>query len=168
MLVETKFLKPVAKATVPARTKPFNVAEFYQKSNTRTGLDVRDMFLDRFVCRTVASAPERSYVALALKENVDDEDIHKELSEMPLSRLEDIAALIVAQPVTLSGFLLNDGYANIFLVEGKPSEVVGIYIDRCDNDFGWVISDRRHSWSVDGYRRWRHDCRVFCPGTTAL
>ncbi len=164
VLAETRLLKPVAKATVPARTKPFNAAEFYQ-----TGLYVYvyDTFADRLdlsARQTVDSAPERPYVASLLKANAYDKDIRKELPENHLSTLEDIAGLIEAQRSGKSGFLLNNGYANIFYVEGKNGEVFAVGV-------GWVSVSRQ--WLVGGWRlgedgEWCADYPVLCPGNAAL
>lgn len=143
VLVETRLLKPVAKATVPARTKPFNAAAFYQ---TGTGLYVYDTFADRLdvnARQAVDSAPEHPYVASLLKANAYDKDIRKELPETHLSTLEDIAGLIEAQPNGKSGFLLSNGYANIFYVEGKNGEVFAVNV--------YWSSGRRH-WRVSGWR----------------
>ena len=164
VLAETRLLKPVAKATVPARTKPFNAAEFYQ-----TGLYVYvyDTFADRLdlsARQTVDSAPERPYVASLLKANAYDKDIRKELPENHLSTLEDIAGLIEAQRSGKSGFLLNNGYANIVYVEGKNGEVFAVGV-------GWVSVSRQ--WLVGGWRlgedgEWCADYPVLCPGNAAL
>jgi hypothetical protein len=164
LLTETRLLKPVAQATVPARTKPFNAAEFYQ---TGPGLYVDDTFADRLdvnARRTVDSAPERPYVASLLKANAYDMDIRKELPETHLSTLEDIAGLIEAQPNGKSGLLLNNGYANIFYVEGKNGEVFAVDVD-------WDSGYRE--WSVDGWQLgevgdWNADFQVLCPGNAAL
>jgi hypothetical protein len=74
MLVETKFLKPVATATTKARTNPFDASEFFQN---RLGLYVCDLFRERLDienCKPVPSAPKRPYVALLLKANAYDQD----------------------------------------------------------------------------------------------
>ena len=163
VLAETTLLKPVAQATVPARTKPVSVAEFYQ---TGSGLYVYDTFAERLdvnARQVVDSAPERSYVASLLKANAYDKDIRKELEDH-LSTLEDIAGLIEAQPGGKSGFLLNNGYANIFYVEGKNGEVFAVRVR-------WLSGDRR--WRVRGWRLgegggWRAGNRVLCPGNAAL
>ncbi len=164
-LRETRLLKPVAQATVPARTTtPFNAAAFYQ---TGTGLYVYDTFadhLDLSARQTVDSAPERPYVASLLKANAYDKDIRKELPESHLSTLEDIAGLIEAQRSGKSGFLLNNGYVNIFYVEDKNGEVFAVGV-------GWYSGRRR--WFVDGWRlgevgEWSADDQVLCPGNAAL
>ncbi len=164
MLAETRLLKPVGKSTVPARTKPFNAAAFYQ---TGTGLYVYDSFVDRLdlsARQTVDSAPERPYVASLLKANAYDKDIRKELPETHLSTLEDIAGLTEAQPGGKSGFLLNNGSANIFYVEGKNGEVFAVRV-------GWLADYRQ--WGVLGWRLgeggyWRAGLRVLYPGNAAL
>ncbi|MBP6975318.1 MAG: hypothetical protein KBB51_00650, partial [Candidatus Moranbacteria bacterium] len=78
--------------------------------------------------------------------------------------LEDIAGLIEAQPGGKSGFLLNNGYANIFYVEGKNGEVFAVRV-------GWRSVDRE--WSVGGWGLgergdWDAGRQVLCPGNAAL
>ncbi len=165
MLTETQLLKPVAHATVPARTKPFNAAEFYQVS----GIDlyVHDTFADRLdlsARKTADSASERPFVALLLKTKSYDKDILKELPKDHLSTLDDIAGFVEAQYNRESGFLLNNGYLNLFYVEGKNNEVVV-----CPY---WDFKYRRR-WCVreflpDTVPGWNAGYRVFCPGNTVL
>ncbi len=164
-LRETRLLKPVAQATVPARTTtPFNAAAFYQ---TGTGLYVYDTFadhLDLSARQTVDSAPERPYVASLLKANAYDKDIRKELPESHLSTLEDIAGLIEAQRSGKSGFLLNNGYVNIFYVEDKNGEVFAVNVRWFSVDRRWFV----HDWKLGGFGKWGAGSRVLCPGNAAL
>ena len=164
VLAETTLLKPVAQATVPARTKPFNAAEFYQ---TGPGLYVDDTFADRLdvnARRTVDSAPERPYVASLLKANAYDMDIRKELPETHLSTLEDIAGLIEAQPNGKSGLLLNNGYANIFYVEGKNGEVFAVNVDWGSGNREWNV----RGWELGEIGNWNAGRQVLCPGNAVL
>ena len=165
VLAETTLLKPVTKATVPARTKPFNAAEFYQTGGP--GLYVYDTFADRLdvnARQTVDSAPERPYVASLLKVNAYDTGIRKELPEIHLSTLEDIAGFIEAQPGGKSGLLLNNGYANIFYVEGRNGEVFAVLVDWFSDDRKWGVS----GWELGGRSSWRAGNRVLCPGNASL
>lgn len=160
VLAETRFLKPVGKSTVPARTKPFNAAGFYQ---TGASLFVSDTFADRFELSNreiVDSAPERPYVALLLKENAYDRDIRKELPDTHLATLEDIAGLIETQ----LGFLLNNGYANIFYVEGKSGEVFAVVVSWHSDGRRWSVYD----WQLDSLSYWNDGIYVLCPGNAAL
>ena len=164
IVVETKLLKPVAQATVPARTKPFVASEFYQ---TGTGLYVYDTFanrLDLSARQTVDSAPERPYVVLLLKGNAYNKNIRKELPETHLSTPEDIAGLIEAQPVGKSGFLLNNGYANIFYVEGKNGEVFAVDVYWRAGRRKWDVRD----WKLDENGKWNAGYQVLCPGNAVL
>ena len=164
LLTETRLLKPVAQATVPARTKPFNAAKFYQ---TGPGLYVDDTFADRLdvnARRTVDSAPERPYVASLLKANAYDMDIRKELPETHLSTLEDIAGLIEAQPNGKSGLLLNNGYANIFYVEGKNGEVFAVNVDWGSGNREWNV----RGWELGEIGNWNAGRQVLCPGNAVL
>ena len=165
VLAETRLLKPVSKSTAPARTKPFNAAVFYQTGTGR--LYVYGTFADRLdvnARQTVDSAPERPYVASLLKANAYDKDIRKELPENHLSTLEDIAGLIEAQPNGKSGFLLNNGYANIFYVEGKNGEVFAVLVLWFSDFRQWHVG----VWELGGVGRWRSDVQVLCPGNAAL
>lgn len=164
MLTETRLLRPVAKATVPARTKPFNAVTFYQ---TSTGLYVYDTFADRldlYARQMVDSAPERPYVASLLKANAYDKDIRKELPENYLSTLEDIAGLIEAQPDGKPGLLLNNGWANIFYVEGKNSEVFAVLVGWDSGGRRWGVSD----WRLGEGGEWNAGRQVLCPGNATL
>ncbi|MEI9966688.1 MAG: hypothetical protein WDN67_03585 [Candidatus Moraniibacteriota bacterium] len=164
LLQETVLFKPVGQATVPARTKPFNAAEFYR---TGPGLYVYDTFANRLdvnARQTVASASERPYAASLLKANAYDKDIRKELPETHLSTLEDIAGLIEAQPGGKSGFLLNNGYANIFYVEGKNGEVFAVFVYWLSDDRGWLVD----AWQLDEDGDWNGGGQVLCPGNAAL
>ncbi len=163
-LAETRLLKPVGKSTVPARTKPFNAAAFYQ---TGTGLYIHDTFADRLdihARQTVDSTPACPYVASLLKANAYDRDIREELPENHLSTLEDIAALIEAQPGGQSGLLLNNGYANIFYVEGKNGEIFTVSVGWDFNDRQWFVDD----WGLGELGDWLADRQVLCPGNAAL
>lgn len=164
-LTETTLLKPVAQAIVPARTKLFNAATFYR---TGIGLCVHDTFRDRLDLHaradTVDSAPKRPYVASVIKADAYDKDIRKELPEAHLSMPEDIAGFIKAQPGGKSGFLLSNGYASIFYVEGKNSEVFAVSVYWHSANCQWFVRD----WMLDVLGRWRADCRVLCPGNAAL
>lgn len=116
---ETKLLKPVAKAIVPARTEPFDEPAFYR---TDIGRDIRRMFSDyiEFGSKEMAGpAPERSYVALLIKRDTYCRCIYDELPVVCFSTIEDIVALTAMQPNGESGFLLNNGWGNIFFLEDK-------------------------------------------------
>ena len=164
LCVETSLLRVVGIATVSARTKPFNVAAFYQ---TGPGLYVFYSFTNRFDLNarpTVDSAPEHSYVASLLKADAYDRDIRKELPENHLSSLEDIAGLIVAQPGGQSGFLLTNGYANIFYALGKKGEVFAVVVNWDFDDHEWNVN----VWKLDELGYWFAGRQVLCPGNTAL
>ncbi len=162
LLVETRLLKP--QATFLVRTKPINLAEFYQ---TGPGLYVYDNFANDFdlsAIQTVDSAPERPYVDSLLKANAYDKNICEELPKTHLSPLEDIAVLIEAQPGGKSGFLLNNGYANIFYVKGKNSEVFAVNVYWRSDKREWRV----RSWKLGGDGYWHTAYHVFCPGNAAL
>lgn len=164
VLTETRLLKPVAQAIIPARTRSFNASEFYR---TSPGLYVDDTFADRLdlkVMQTVDSAPERPYVASLLKANAYEKDIRKELPETHLSTFEDIAYFIEVQSNGQSGLLLNNGHSNIFYVEGKEGVVFVVSVLWLSDYSEWFV----HVWSLDEFGYWGADSHVLCPGTVAL
>jgi hypothetical protein len=165
ILAETRLLKPVAVATVPARTEPFDVAAFYHR------IGIHGTFADRLGLNTrqmVNSVPEKPYVALLLKADAYDRDIRKELPERQhLSTPEDIAALIDSQPGGKPGFLLTNENCfeqSICYVEGRNGEVVTMVIGWHDTDRQWVVGD----WRRDGYGYWYAGNQVLCPGYMSL
>lgn len=164
VLDETRLLKPVAAATVPAWTKPFSASEFYQ---TGPGLYIWDSFRDRLDVETrtvLECAPARPYVASTLKADAYDKDIRKELPDEHLSTLEDIAGFIEAQPEGKQGFLLNNGYANIFYVEGKNGEVFAVSVYWLSDNRRWHVL----AWDLDEAGGWGAGDLVFCPGNASL
>lgn len=164
VLGETKLLRPVATSTAPARAKPIDLSEFFQN---RPGLYVWDSFCERLDVENrepIQSAPERPYVASLLKSDAYDQDIRKELPEEHLSTLEDIAGFIDAQPEGKQGFLLNNGYANIFYVAGKNGEVFAVNVYWGSVDREWFVND----WNLGEAGEWSADDRVLCPGNASL
>ena len=161
---ETRLLRPIAVVNAPARTKPFDTSEFYQN---RPGLYVWDSFRERLDienCELVPSAPERPYVASLLKKDAYDRDIRRELPESHLSTLEDIAGFIEAQPEGKQGFLLNNGYANIFYVAGKNGEIFAVDVGWGSDDRVWFVG----GWRLGGLGGWSAGYHVVCPGNASL
>lgn len=165
LILETSLLKVVGIVMVPARTKPFSTAAFYQNG---PDLNVNNSFADRLdlrARRTLDSAQERLYVASRLKPNAYDTDIRRGLPEVHLSLLEDIAGLIEAQPRGKSGILLNDGSKNIFYVKGKYGDVYAVGVSWGFGYGGlWVV----HDYGLDEYGRWNADSQVLFPGNASL
>jgi|GEM_PF-1336912 len=162
VLVETRLLKPVKTATA-ANDTPF-VKEFFQ---TRKGLYVYDSFRNRFDVDQPVQAPSgRPYVASLLKANAFDKHIRQELPASHLSMLEDIAGFIEAQPEGKEGFLLSNGYTNIFFVEGKNKngEVFAVFVYWSSDDRRWDVG----GWELDKGGGWGAVSQVLCPGNAAL
>lgn len=114
--------------------------------------------------KTAIAANNTPYVASLLKKNACDTDIRKELPENHLSTLEDIAGFIEAQLNGKSDLLLNNGWANIFYVEGKNGEVFAVSV-RWHSDFrDWNVLD----WKLDELGEWSTGRQVLCLGTVAL
>lgn len=161
---ETRLLKPAAASTARARTKPFDPSEFFQN---RPGLYVWDSFRERLDIenrKLVPSAPERPYVASLLKSNAYDRDIRRELPENHLSTLEDIAGFIEAQPEGKSGFLLNNGYANNFYVEGHNGEIFAVRVHWYSARLEWSV----RVWRLGEGDGWSAERQVVCPGNVSL
>lgn len=152
---ETRLLKAVNKSTLQARTNSFDLAKFYQ---TRTGLYVFDVFIDCFDLKFVGSSSRRLYMTAHLKANACDTDIRRELSEMHLSRLEDIASFIKRQSGGRLGFLLNNGCVNIFYVKGKNGEIFAVPIRWDAKDGDWCVG----AWTIDS-GNWNVGDRVLYP-----
>ncbi|MEI7749555.1 MAG: hypothetical protein WCJ25_00970 [Candidatus Moraniibacteriota bacterium] len=176
ILKESNLLKPVSCATVPKRTESFTAERWYQG---RKGLYVSGSFAYCFDLRArklVTSAPERLYVASLLKANAYDRDIRKELPENHLSTLEDIAALIEAQPDGKSGILLTNGYMNIFYVEGKNGKVFAVSAYWCTDVRAWRVDDWMldmfcdGNWNADHFGDWNWYAghQVLCPSNAVL
>lgn len=165
VLTETRLLKPIAKMIIPARTKPFNAAEFYQNSARVVISDDLADCLDLSARTTTDSIPERSYVALLFKDDASDLAIRAELPEAHLSTLEDIAVFIEAQPNGESGFLINDGCVTLFFVEGKNGAVcrVPVFWERM-----------LHWWRIETWKFVLPEdeggaiYQVVCPGDAAI
>ncbi|QQR78959.1 MAG: hypothetical protein IPJ68_01655 [Candidatus Moraniibacteriota bacterium] len=134
-LVGTELPKSVRSVTIPARDEPINLAEFYQDGPDLAVDGVLTDRLSKSARQVVSSAPERSYVAVSLKE-IGSTDIPKYYPQ--LSTWEDLAALIVAQLGGQPGFLLNNGASNLaFVKEDSAVTIVDIIRIGCDN-LWWV------------------------------
>lgn len=177
VLMETQFLKPVATAIVPARTKTFNAAAFYQNRRVLFTYDEpAEQYqhneltyqLDLNARQAMDSAPERPYVALLIKRHVFSNVIRKELlPETHLSPLEDIAGFIEAQPGGQSGFLLNDGSTNIFYVEGKDDIILFMFVCWHSVRGRWFVRGKWFMISGDDELLWPNN-RILCPGTAVI
>ncbi len=161
---ETALLRPVESTAIPARTKSFDPKRFYKN---RKGLYVWSTFEECLDIRSrekVASAPERTYVSLELMQRAYDTAIRAGLPKHHLSTLEDIAALVEAQRGGKKGFLLNDGWANIFYVEGKNGEVFAVDVCWGAGTREWCVLD----WGLDVLGDWNAGRRVLCPSNAVL
>ncbi len=161
IIIETPLLCPIATAIATARTEPIDLNQFFR---TRPGLYVWDSFRERFELGVAPSAPERPYVASLLKSNAYDRNIRRELPENHLSTLEDIAGFIEAQPHGKEGFLLTNGYANMFYVLGKNDQVFNMDVIWHSDDHEWNVFDG----TLDEDGGWRAKDQVLCPGNAAL
>lgn len=164
ILTETELLKPVAQAIVPARTGPFNLAEFYQ---TRDGLYIHETLsylFDLATEETINSALERPYVALLLKTAASSKKICEKLPENHLSTLRDIAYFIETQPDGKLGFLFNNDYSKILFVKNENNEVLCVHVNWCDDPTSdeekWII------WACPEYNDEPHPIgsQIICPG----
>lgn len=180
VLTETESLKPVRVATIPARTKPFGVAEFYRYKEGHR--QVSETFADNLLIREWQMplvAAERPYVALRLKKRALTKTIRMELPCKHLSTLEDVGFFLQAQRSHGSGFLLDEfspwdgARGNIFLVEGKGDLIFAVevtaasgYADFWSGDGWWRITES--VLSDDDTRYWNEGCSFVCPGTAEI
>lgn len=161
-LTETKLLRPVATATLAARTTPIDLDQFFR---ARSGLCVWDLFREHFDLGVVTPTPERPYVASLLKADAYDQDIRKELPQNHLSTLEDVVGLIEAQPNGEKGLLHIDGSRpNICYVIGRNGQVFAVYFVWCSVNREWLVRD----WKLGERGEWNAGYQVLCPGNAAL
>lgn len=180
VLTETELFKPVRVATIPARTKPFGVAEFYRYKEGHR--QVSETFADNLLIREWQMplvAAERPYVALRLKKRALTKTIRMELPCKHLSTLEDVGFFLQAQRSHGSGFLLDEfspwdgARGNIFLVEGKGDLIFAVevtaasgYADFWSGDGWWRITES--VLSDDDTRYWNEGYSFVCPGTAEI
>lgn len=131
------FQTPKKTTIVSARTRPFRSGNFFRDRND---LVIMDGFHDEFGIEeqeiVQATAPRR-YGALPLSRLEPG-------IEIPLSRLEDIAALITAQPNGQLGLLYTGGVMSIFHTKRKDGKVCEgfIYHSRELSFSAWYIGSR--------------------------
>ena len=154
----TRLLKFTAISNVPAIIEPFVESEFYQ---TRTGLYISPRFADRIdFSKTEDSAPERSYMALHPKVKACARDIRLGLPASHLSTRKDIASFIKAQWRGQSGFLLTNGYSNLFYALDKNGEVFGVCVRRLIVPVEWGVD----TWDINDVNCcWEPKHQVLCP-----
>lgn len=155
-----KFLKLNDSITLPERTDPFDPKEFFK---TREGLYVWNDFTRRIlpVTKEIESLPEMKITSFDLIEPAIDVQVQYELPESHVFKDADvfcacIVGLLEKQKNGEGGVLLNNGFANIFYVVGKDSEVFPVGVR-------WYSDFRR--WDVRAYRlgdnQWRVGNRAF-------
>ena len=181
IITETALLKPIAQATVPAWTKPFDAAEYGPGSRVyvcesllrRLGL-IEDRLLQRLGLSTsrpksilpAVLAPERSYVALAIKSGgVSHTDIRRELPFEHLSILEHLVGLCKLQRGGQPGLLLNDVHVTVAYLEDRKGKVFPAHINWHDGSWNFWDSklDGKHAGGPYGA-----GIRVICPGQATL
>ncbi|MFZ3031440.1 MAG: hypothetical protein WA082_00185 [Candidatus Moraniibacteriota bacterium] len=110
------FEAPEKTTIISARKIPFWAANFFL---TRDWLAVVKGFREEFGVEeqeVVFATPPRRYGALSLSKIAPG-------TSVPLSRFEDIAALITAQPNGSAGILFTGGAVSVFRAKGKGGEV---------------------------------------------
>lgn len=162
-VVETTLLKPVATATTAARTEPIDLDQFFR---IRPGLYLWDSFRERFdLGASSQSRVGRPYVASLLKSSAFDRNICQELPESHLSTPEDIAGFIEAQTSGEKGFLLTNGYANVFYVLGKNGQIVAVSVRWSSDNRAWYV----HDYGLGEGCEWNEEgCRVLSRGNATL
>lgn len=167
---ETDLLRPVAKYTIPARTMPFDLNQFYR---TPKGIRIPEKFmlvdddfkelLDIRSREVVASAPERTYVSLEMKNSACAYNILEKLPKPYSSTLEDIAALIELQWNGFKGILHNDGRGNTCFVE-RNREIIVVTVLCVKDGRVWSVTGQK----LDDFVGAGFGSRVFCPSNATL
>lgn len=103
----------------------------------------------------VSSGPAARLSVYELARSAYDREIMAELPQDPLVELWQIAELMRRQPQGQDGILLNNGYANIFYVNGVHGRVFAVGV-RWYNDEWRVLA-----WKLDEGACWGAGCRVF-------
>ena len=153
--------------TLPALIKPCNPKGFFR---TGQGLYIWKNFTDKIlsVTKTVKSLPVLAIYSFDLAVAATDTEIRNEL---PQGHVWQDASAFCGYLVGIiqrqangeeEGILLNNGYANIFYVVGKNSEVFVVRVS-WDSDY--------REWSVGacllGVRLWRAGRRAFSATAVA-
>lgn len=125
-LFEPVFEIDVSATTVPVDlvdTVPINLVEFYQSCTKVHSSDDFPQHFDLGNKPVASQNHECLYVAYGLEKGCHHDVVRKEIAgEVPCSTLEAIARLTIAQPAGNNGFLVNNGYENIFHVKGRMGE----------------------------------------------
>ncbi len=126
----------------PARSESFTAKDYFQ---IRSGVFVWDGFKNRILRTAVKadSTPATSLACFDLVKDTPDEQIRAELPEDHVFQdasvfCSHLAGMIDRQPNGKEGSLLNDGYANVFYVQGSY-EVVAVSVHWVADFRGWSV-----------------------------
>jgi hypothetical protein len=160
---EDNLVKPVSSAIVSTwRTQTFPEQFFVEGP----GLFIPRSFRDRLESLRSLSPtllPERSYVALRLKQNAFDSELQRHVAEPSVADLADIAALIWSEQAgRLNKFFRADGASNIFFVAGADRKPFAI--DVCHIAGRWHVLDS----DFDEEGGWDAGDQFICPGTLPI
>ena len=103
----------------------------------------------------VSSGPAARLSVYELARSAYDREIVAELPQDHLVELWQIAKLMRRQPQGEDGILFNNGYANIFYVNGVHGRVFAVSVRWYDDE--WRVL----AWKLDEDARWGAGCRVF-------
>ncbi len=169
-----QLMRPVSSLVLPSRKEPFSAATFYQNRNDLLVREPAAELLGCAVREVVETTPERSYVSFRLEACAFDWEIAAELPDECLSRLEDIASLIEAQPKGAPGFLVSEPITpNLFFVEGVNRQLLTATVSWLPEELGnrWgfgvfkfiVSNEDRPRVKDEGF--WCRGVQFVCPGT---
>lgn len=152
---ETNILKPEDPIVFPARNKPIDPNEFFNRSNAYPWGSFRERILP--VLKPVVSSPKRTYVVGRLKKDAYDHDIRSGLPKCHLGNWEDIVSLIAKYP---------NGEESHYLLymEGIGGEVFAVSVFWNYDDRQWFLS----GWELGERGYWAAGSRVLCPGNATL
>ncbi len=158
VIQETDILKPDGLITFPARDKPLDPHEFFN----RMGVSISDSFRkDVFpVLMSVASTPERTYGVEHLKDDYLDREIRQNLPKHHLGNWEDIASLIEMYP---NGKEEEEGYNRLYL-EGVDRKIFVVRVKWLSGYREWFVG----GIMIDSPHRDGAGDRVLYPDNVAL
>lgn len=160
VFIETELFKPLAVATLPARTKPFDVAEFFRRSS-HSVTDGFRWFLGHSPSSVANTpAPARSYTVLQLKQELTTEAVCQLLPEERFVAIEDFAAFIESRSDVLND--TGPGYANLFFVRRPDGGERLFPVERCISRSAWAVCTAMFG------ETWNPNDRIICPGTAVL
>lgn len=150
---ELKLLTPIAQFHVIGTAK-FAAPDHYRvdtgrKANVKIAF-IGDNFANNFVSKVEEDVPAGVLNINKLLRDSLDAPIITELGERHETYLADLWAFLEKQPGGEKGFLMNNGYANIFYIRDIHGKLWAVYADWSSDDGGWHL----RAGSVGPSHRW--------------